>query len=80
MFVAALSEKKTQPKAAAPDEIDTQLRITFALTPLLAIPDTLNPQQIVAILRKYLDSNPEKWDTNASLLITDALQQAFAKK
>jgi hypothetical protein len=72
-FAAVLGEKKTQSTASAADQIDQQLRIAFAFTPLLTTPDTLSPQQIVAILRKYLDANPEKWGT-------DALQQAFAKK
>ncbi len=81
MFAFGLDKaKKPQPNAAASAEIDKQLRIAFAFTPLLAIPDTLTPQQIVAILRKYLNANPEKWGTNAPLLITNAFQEAFAKK
>ena len=56
------------------------VRTALAFTPLLAIPDELTPQQIVAVLRKYLDAHPEKWGTNAPLLITEALEVAFAKK
>ena len=36
------------------------VRTALAFTPLLAIPDELTPQQIVAVLRKYLDAHPEK--------------------
>lgn len=80
VFVAGLSKQKKQTRnAAASAEIDKQIRAVFAFTPLLSIPDTLTPQQIVAILRKYLDANPEKWSTNAPLLITNALEAAFSK-
>lgn len=75
-----LTQQKGKVGAAAGAEIDKQLRVAFVFTPLLALPEQLSPQQIVAILRRYMDTNPEKWGSGAPLLITEALQQAFARK
>jgi len=81
IVVSGLTEqKKASKSAAASAEIDKQMRVTFAFVPLLRIPDTLSSQQVVVILRKYLEANPEKWNTTASLLITSALEAAFSKK
>jgi len=70
-------QQQTKPKAA---EADMQMRVAFVFTPLLAIPDALTAQQVVTILRNHLDKHPEQWDTQAPLLITDALKQAFSRK
>lgn len=73
-------QRKAARNATAAVEIDKQMRVAFVFTPLLAIPDTLSSQQVIAIVREYLESNPEKWGTAAPVLITDALQSAFSKK
>lgn len=81
ILVNSLTEKKKALRnSAASAEIDKQLRVALAFTPLLAVPDRLSQQQIVAVVRKYLDANPQEWSTNASLLITKAFQEAFAVK
>jgi hypothetical protein len=40
-------------------------------------PVPLKQEQVVAIARKYIDAHPEKWDQPASMLIRNALIEAF---
>ena len=81
IIVQGLTEgKKTSKSTTASVEIDKQMSVAFAFVPLLRVPDTLTSQQVAAILRKYLESNPEKWNINASQLITSAIEAAFEKK
>lgn len=81
LLVSSLVEQKKASKSAATTiEIEKQMRVAFAFVPLLAIPENLSTQQVAAVLRKYLDANPEKWNLNAHILITDALKEAFSKK
>ena len=76
--VSGLSEaKKASKSTAASAEIDKQMKVVFYFVPLLRVPDSLSPQQIVAIHRKYLEANPEKWNIQAALLITNAFEAAF---
>ncbi|MHB1054153.1 MAG: Rap1a/Tai family immunity protein [Thiobacillus sp.] len=61
-------------------ETTARVKTALAFVPLIAIPDTLTSAQIVAVLRKYLDSNPEQWNKNAPHLITEALKASFEKQ
>jgi len=36
--------------------------------------------QLCAVVEKYLNENPEKWNESALNLVTDALKKAFPKK
>lgn len=69
-----LSQKKDK------DQADLGIRVASRFAPLINIPDSLGPQQIVAILRKYLDAHPERWNSQASALITDALKDSYPPK
>lgn len=60
-------------------EATARVKTALAFVPLFCIPDTVTPAQIVAVLRKYLESNPEQWNKNAPVLITDALKTSFKK-
>jgi hypothetical protein len=57
-----------------------RLRTLLAFTPLLTLPDNVPPDQLVAILRKFLNEHPERWGQQAANLITDALAEAFPRK
>ncbi len=73
-------EKKKTKNPAALAAIDKQMRVAFAFTPLLRLRDNLSMEQSIAIFRKYLEDNPQKWNLEAELIITTALSEAFEKK
>lgn len=63
------------------DEVDAGRVQTAAMfTPLRALPDRLSPEQVVAIVSRFLISNPQRWGESAAGLVTDALREAFNKK
>ena len=81
LLVYSLTEEKKKTKnPAALAAIDKQMRVAFAFTPLLRLPDNLSMEQSIVIIRKYLEDNPQKWNSEASLIITTALSEAFEKK
>lgn len=41
-------------------------------------PDTATGGQLFAIVGKYLDAHPEKWDLDASLLVITACREAWS--
>jgi len=47
---------------------------------LWSAPIPLKQPQVVAVVSKYLDDHPEKWDQPASALVRSALVEAFPKK
>lgn len=51
-------------------------RLAAGMTPLRAVP-ALPTQQLVAVLKKYLDAHPERWGEPASKLVASALSEAF---
>jgi Rap1a immunity proteins len=62
-------------------EVDAaRLNTLLAFTPLLTLPDNVPTEQLVAILRKYLNEHPERWDQHGAILITAALVDAFPRK
>lgn len=75
------SVKKGNVDSVNSSDAGKRLKVAIAFAPLRAVPaDKISNQQIITILRKYLNSNPEKWSLSASELITIALQEAFSKK
>lgn len=56
---------------------EASFKTMLMFTPLLKIPDDLPADQVVAILKKFLDANPERWKEQAAPLIEDALKSAF---
>ncbi len=75
---AQLSNEKKQ-QNDQPSCNDQAIRTALLFTPLIGLPDNITPQQIIAILEKYMKSHPEKWSLDASSLITDALVEAFPR-
>jgi hypothetical protein len=73
------SNNNINAKDMSPETL-ARVKTALAFVPLMAIPDTLTPAQIVAVLRKYLDSNPEQWNKNATFLITEAMKASFEKQ
>jgi hypothetical protein len=69
-----------QTKDSKPLADDMRVKTALAFAPLLGIPDDLTPQQMVAVLQRYLDAHLAKWGDPASVLITDAFKDAFAHK
>ena len=57
-----------------------RLKTLLAFTPLLTLPENVPPEQLVAILRKFLNEHPERWSQHAAGLITEALAEAFPQK
>jgi hypothetical protein len=47
---------------------------------LYGIPKTVTKGQIVAVVSKYLKDHPEKWGEFASVLVIEALKEAFPLK
>jgi hypothetical protein len=78
ILVGTAADNRT--KDSKPLADDMKVRTALAFAPLLGIPDSLSPQQMVAVLQKYLDAHPGKWGDPASVLITDAFKEAFAHK
>lgn len=74
------SQNKQLPPGKKPLAGDEQLKVAFAFTPLLALPDKLSSEQVIGILQRYLEAHPEKWNTSAPYLITEALKEAFSQK
>ena len=72
------SDPAGQPKLSPTDA--ASLGTMLAFTPLRKLPDNVSPQQLVAILRRYLDTYPEKWGQPAPTLITNALAEAFPRQ
>lgn len=44
---------------------------------LLDIPNSVTVGQLCAIVGKYLEAHPEKWDTDAALLVISALREFY---
>ena len=40
-------------------------------------PDSATISQVSAIVAKYVNTHPERWTVGASVLVTDALKEAF---
>ena len=57
-----------------------KVKVALFFAPLLKVPDDLSPQQVVAILRKYLSQNPAKWSEPAHKLVTDAFVSEYPVK
>lgn len=57
-----------------------KIQTAFLFVPLLKVPDDLSPQQVTAILRKFLAQNPARWSESADKLITDAFAVEFPLK
>jgi len=53
---------------------DVVTGITFCASPNVTV------GQLLAVVRKHLLANPEKWDKSGAALVIDALQQAFPCK
>lgn len=68
-----MSEDRHSPSKAC----DFDRGTAFALVPLLRLPQQISGRQAVAIVGKYLDQNPGKWQMSANHLATEALKQAF---
>jgi len=52
-------------------------RTAVMFTPLLFLPDSVTDVQAIAILKKYLDDNPAKWNESAMSLLQNALARAY---
>ena len=48
-------------------------------TIMFDIPEGTTKDQIVAIVGKYLEANPDKWQFGGSVLVVNALKGAFPK-
>ena len=59
ILVATAADNQTKDPKTLADDMKVKTALAFA--PLLGIPDDLSPQQIVAVLQKYLDAHPGKW-------------------
>jgi hypothetical protein len=46
----------------------------------LEVPDDVTPGQIFAIVAKYLNNHPEKWNEQAVILVVEAITEAFPQK
>lgn len=44
----------------------------------LCTPPNVSVRQVVAMVRKYLDANPEQWNRDAATLVDAALRPAFS--
>lgn len=64
---------KDNPKQLSPDA----LKMARAFVPLITVPDNVSVPQIGAIIRKYLDANPNKWHEPANVVMLNALKKAF---
>ena len=71
------TDKTGQVRLSEPDTVRIQTAAAF--TPLRSLPDNLSPQQLVAVIHRFLDDHPEKWGADASSLVTEALRSAFSK-
>jgi len=58
---------------------EARVKTALAFAPLFRLPDSASPEQLLAIVQRYIAAHPEKWNTAAQVLITDALVEAFAK-
>lgn len=76
-LIVAASKVDGKGKRSTTDE--ARLRTAFSFVPLLSVPDNISTGQTIAILKKYLNENPEKWQLSAHLLIQDAFKEAFEK-
>lgn len=59
---------------------EKKARMIFAFTPLFGISEQITTEQAMAILRLYLEANPQKWQSGANLLINSALEEAILKR
>ena len=59
---------------------EKKARMVFALTPLLGLSEQLTVEQAMAILRLYLEANPQKWQSGSNLLLKSALEEAILKR
>lgn len=80
LLIGRIRESKKAKEPAIQAEIDKQIRIAYAFTPLYRIPEKLSYPQTIANIRKYLDDHPDKWHHSAHLIVTNALKQAFMKE
>jgi Rap1a immunity proteins len=79
LFVAGKEIKDLSKKQRSEVESDRLMRL-LGFTPLLALPDNVPVEQLLAVLRKYLNEHPERWDQHGAILITAALADAFPRK
>lgn len=66
-----------KPLSAADEK---KARLIFAFTPLLGLPEQITVEQAMAILRLYLEANPQKWQSGANILLTNALKDAISNR
>jgi len=79
IYAGVESAHKKAPDKNPPPTDSPQLRVAFAFAPLLGLPDTMQYPQILAILRRYLAANPERWGEMAYSLIVAALQDSIKR-
>ena len=86
-----LDEDSFPPGSSRPDNLAIQGHTGFCVGYIVGIaetvdvkwwspPETLKERQLVAVVKKYIDDHPEKWDQPASMLVRNALIEAFPPK
>ena len=60
-----------------PPDLSMMVKMSLAFAPLIGLPSAISIEQVLAILRRHLSENPEKWGEDAHVLLTEALQKSF---
>lgn len=67
------ASRATPPNTVTPE----QLRLATLFAPLRNLPDGMTMRQTLAITKKYLANNPQKWHEPADFILLAALSEAF---